>query len=53
VERTEAEAKATSFMITQQEDSFMELEQAKSEQDIETELAELKKERDEGSLNDI
>jgi phage shock protein A len=42
VERTEAEAKATSTMATQQEDPFAELEHVKAEQDIETELAELK-----------
>lgn len=45
VERTEAEAKATSIMTTQQEDPFAELEHAKTEQDIEAELAALKKER--------
>ncbi|MDR3543264.1 MAG: PspA/IM30 family protein [Desulfosporosinus sp.] len=43
VERTEAEAKATSTMVTQSEDAFAELEHAKTEQDIETELAKLKK----------
>ncbi|WP_083824099.1 PspA/IM30 family protein [Desulfosporosinus sp. OT] len=54
VERTEAEAKATSVMVTQpSEDPFVELEHAKAEQDIEMELAELKKERDRGSLSDI
>ena len=43
VERTEAEAKATSMMVTKPEDPFAELEKSKIDQDIEKELAELKR----------